>query len=176
VLRFVLASKPQSWPPDLRLLKLGSPPKPQSQASTLAAVCVAVFACAIVGGASARSSSKSSPVAGTAVVRYGSSAAIGAQHLHRYSYVILGKSAHKYVKRIKRLSPKTKVLGYDPAPELVDNCVPASWVCSGITYQEARAHDARHPNDLWILRSASGQSLINPHYRNEHLANVGSLS
>src|SRR5439155_1466887 len=70
----------------------------------------------------------------------------------------------------------TKILDYEAAMGLVDNCLPVSWWCPGITYQQAQAHDARHPHDQWILRSASGQSLLNPNYPYAHLANVGSAS
>jgi hypothetical protein len=110
------------------------------------------------------------------MVRLGSTASIGSQHLPHYSYVILGKDEVGYAARIRRQSPRSIVLAYETAPELVDNCVPVSSVCPGITYQEALAHDARHPRDQWILRTASGRSLVNPHYPYEHLANVGSTS
>lgn len=140
--------------------------------------CTVVLTCTSVAGAASGSSSSPAAhrIAGIAVLRFGSSAAVGAQHLHRYSYVLLGKSEYHYVARIKRLSPATTVLGYETAPDLVDDCVPASWWCPGITYQQARAHDARHPQDRWILRSTSGDSLVAPHYPHNHLANVGSAS
>jgi hypothetical protein len=102
------------------------------------------------------------PIAGIAVLRNGSSASADARHLYRYSYVLLGKGQYRYVARVKRLSPATKVFGYDAAPDLVDDCIPVSWVCPGTTYQEARVHDARYPNDRWILRNESGQSLVQP--------------
>jgi hypothetical protein len=90
--------------------------------------------------------------------------------------VLLGKSEYRYVRRIRRLSSATKVLGYESGMDLEDTCIPASWRCPGITYQQAQAHDARHPHDRWILRSASGESLVNPNYPHSHLANVGSAS
>lgn len=107
-------------------------------------------------------------------MRYGQSADVASQHLHRYAYVVLGDVS--YVPRIKRLSRSTKVLRYETAPELVDNCVPASKWCPGITFQQAKVHDAAHPDDPWILRTSTGGSLVNPHYPYEHLANVGSRS
>jgi hypothetical protein len=134
--------------------------------------CIAVAGAAYGSGAA----SAKRPVAGIAVLRYGSSARTGVRGLQRYSYVVLGKSAQRYVGRIKRLSPATKVLFYEAAPDLVDNCDAASPGCPAITYQEARHHDARHPHDRWILLDASGRSLVNPHYPHDHLANVGSTS
>jgi Hypothetical glycosyl hydrolase family 15 len=156
-----------------------SPHRLLRHASTLVVGgCTLVLLCITGAGAAADLSPVRSgrPVAGIAVMRLGSSAATGLRHLPRYSYVVLGKSEYDYLPRIKRLSPATKVLGYESAPDLVDGCVPASWWCPGITYQQARAHDARHPHDHWILRTASGESLVNPHYPHSHLANVGSPS
>ena len=117
------------------------------------------------------------PIPGIAVLRYGSSAALGVRHLHRYASVVLGKGEFPYVGRIKQLSPQTKVLVYDTTTQFVDNCLPASsWMCPAITYQRALAHDARHPGDPWILKDASGKSLVSPYHRQDHLANVGSRS
>jgi hypothetical protein len=141
--------------------------------------CAVLVAAAFVAGATAGPSSRrtAQPVAGIAVLRLGNTAELGARHLHRYSYVVLGKGEYSYVPRTKRLSPQTKVLVDDSAADLVDNCVPASsWMCPAITYQRALAHDARHPDDPWVLRDASGKSLVWPHDPREHLANVGSRS
>jgi Hypothetical glycosyl hydrolase family 15 len=139
--------------------------------------CLTLLGCIAAAGASPQSPARTArPVPAIGVVRFGSSARTGIQHIHRYPYVILGKSEFEYIRRIKRMSPRTKVLGYEGAVELVDDCVPASWVCPGITYQQAQAHDRRHPDDRWILRGTSGRSLINPHYPHHHLADVGSSS
>jgi hypothetical protein len=137
-----------------------------------------LLTCITVAGATAGSPAASSrrPVAGIAVLRYGSSASTGARHLHRYSLVVLGKGEYRHVGRIKRSSRTTKVLGYENATDLVDDCIPVSWVCPGITYQQAQDHDARYPRDHWILKSASGESLRPPRYSHHHLANVGSRS
>ena len=141
--------------------------------------CAVVLGFTSIASATVGSSSKTPtrPIRGIAVLRYGASAELGARHLHRYAYVVLGKGEFRYAARIKRLSPRTKVLVYDTAADLVDNCVPASsWMCPAITYQRALAHDARHPGDPWVLRDASGKSLVSPHYPQNHLANVGSTS
>jgi Hypothetical glycosyl hydrolase family 15 len=136
-----------------------------------------LLSCIAVAAATPSSHSHAKrPIRAIGVLRLGSSAGIGVQHIHRYAYVILGKSEDEYIRRIKRLSPKTKVLGYEAATELVDDCVPASWVCPGITYHQAQVHDRQHPRDRWILVGPSGQSLINPHYPHHHLADVGSAS
>jgi hypothetical protein len=146
-----------------------------------ASACVALLVSAFIVGTTAGSTSRrhpARPIPGIAVLRYGSSAELGARHLHRYAYVLLSKSEFQYGVRIKRLSPRTKVLVYDTAADLVDNCVPASsWMCpAAITYQRALAHDARHPGDPWVLRDASGKSLGSPYYHQNHLADVGSRS
>jgi Hypothetical glycosyl hydrolase family 15 len=154
--------------------------------------CALVITCtSVVSAASGLSSARAArPIAGIAVLRLGSSA--GAQRLHRYSYVLLGKGQYHDVGRIKRLSPTTKVLSYTTATGLMDDCAATGahrrhtrsrhpraasrrW-CPGITYQEAQAHDAHHPDDRWILTSASGKSLIAPHAPHNHLANIGSAS
>jgi Hypothetical glycosyl hydrolase family 15 len=110
------------------------------------------------------------------VLRFGASAELGAPHLRRYAYVVLGKGEFQYAGRIKHLSPQTKVLVYDTAV-LVDNCTPASsWMCPAITYQRALAHDDSHAGDPWVLRDASGKSLVSPYHRQNHLANLGSTS
>ena len=87
---------------------------------------------------------------------------------------------YKYLADIKSKSPGTRVLGYKSATEMADDCGTTALgreMCdSGITYQEAQAHDAAFPSDPWILRNASGQSMTAPAYPHAHLANVGSAS
>jgi hypothetical protein len=129
-----------------------------------------------VAGAMVGSPTNAKPVAGIAVLRLGSSAAMGAQHLPRYAYVILGKGEFSYARAVKRSSPKTKVLAYETGMDLVDDCIPSTWLCPAITYQQALAHDTRHPGDPWVLKDPAGRSVVNPSYPHTHLANVGSVS
>jgi len=79
--------------------------------------------------------------------------------------------------RIHAVSPTTRVLGYKSGTDLLDNCGASTDMCaSGITYQEAVAHDEGNPADPWLLRDAAGKSLTAPAYPHSHLANVGSSS
>ena len=137
-----------------------------------------LLVCIAAAGASidSRLARGRAPVWGIGVVRLGSSASTAAGHLHRYAYVMLGKGESQYVRRVKRASPKTKVLAYESGMDLSDDCLPSTWLCPAITYQLALAHDARHPGDAWVLRDGSGRSIVNPNYPHAHLANVGSVS
>ena len=133
-----------------------------------------LLACVATAGATIRAAGAPHPVRGIAVVRLGASASTGAEHLHRYSYVILGRGEYRYARSVQRSSPETKVLAYEFGMDIVDDCVPATWLCPAITYQQAAEHDRRHRDDAWILRDPGGNSLVNPHYPHAHLANVGS--
>jgi hypothetical protein len=157
-----------------RLATLLSRKQPPKSSLLLVGSCVVVLATALVAVSSAARTA--APNRGIAVMRFGSSASIGAQHLPNYAYVILGKSDEKHLKFIKRKSPRTKVLFYESGTDLQDDCFPATRWCPVITYQEAQSHDRRSPGDPWVLKSSSGQSLINPHWPHSHLANVGSIS
>ena len=159
------------------LASLHMPRRKSRPASVLLTVGM-LLACAAAAAASTavRSGGGAQPVSGIAVLRLGSSASAGAQHLRRYAYVILGKGEYKYGRQTKRSSPRTKVLAYEAAMDLNDDCAPATWLCPAVTYQQALAHDGRHPKDPWILRDRSGRSLVNPSYPHTHLANVGSVS
>ena len=47
---------------------------------------------------------------------------------------------------------------------------------TGITYQQAAAHDSANPNDPWILRDSAGRPISSTAYAHVFLANVGSVS
>ena len=56
------------------------------------------------------------------------------------------------------------------AGRTVDSCR------TGITYQQAAAHDSANPSDRWILRDSAGRPIPNRAYAHVYLANVGSAS
>jgi hypothetical protein len=150
-----------------------TPPNLRRKISALFAV--VLLTCILAAGATT-ASARRHPVSGIAAVRLGTTARTGAQHLPRYAYVVLGRGDYRYARSVKRSSPMTKVLAYETGMDLVDDCLPATWLCPSITYQEAQAHDTRHPRDPWILRDGAGRSLVNPNYPHSHLANVGSVT
>ena len=47
---------------------------------------------------------------------------------------------------------------------------------TGITYQQAAAHDSANPSDPWILRDSAGKPITSTSYAHNYLANVGSAS
>src|SRR5919108_376299 len=114
---------------------------------------------------------------GIGVERLGESASIGASNLPRYATVILAMHKSSYIPTIKSESPRTRVLGYKSSLAVASGCGSRFATClSGITYDQALAHDAAHPDDPWLLRDTAGNSIVNPHNTYLHLANVGSLS
>lgn len=118
-----------------------------------------------------------SPTPGIAVHRLGSSASIGTSNLPRYSHVNLSMAEYGYIAAIKLASPSTEVLGEKAGMTMRDDCGTLVDTCgSGITYQQALAHDAANPNDPWVLRDAAGNSITHPAYPREHAADVGSAS
>src|SRR5919108_3448049 len=114
---------------------------------------------------------------GIGVERLGESASIGASNLPRYATVILAMHKSSYIPTIKSESPRTRVLGYKSSLAVASGCGSRFATClSGITYDQALAHDAAHPDDPWLLRDTAGNSIVNPHNTYLHLANVGSRS
>ena len=78
---------------------------------------------------------------------------------------------------MKSASPSTLVLQYKEAMSLADDCGTAVDSCrTGITYQQAAAHDSANPSDPWILRDSAGKPIPNRSYAHDYLANVGSAS
>jgi hypothetical protein len=117
------------------------------------------------------------PVPGIGVLRLGEAASVGTSNLPKYSYVILAPHKYTYIAQIKAASPSTKVVGYKSAVALSEGCGSLVDTCvSGITYEQALAHDAANPGDPWVLRDASGKSIVRPSASYLHLANVGSAS
>ena len=67
--------------------------------------------------------------------------------------------APSLVSTVKSASPSTLVLQYKEAMSLADDCGTAVDGCrTGITYQQAAAHDSANPSDPWILRDSAGQA------------------
>jgi len=123
------------------------------------------------GGSTSRSAASQVAIPGLSRLAFGTYAFAGQPTLPRYSYVLLSPSDPDFVDPIKRESPKTKVLAFESASEVMNydcNCP--------ISYEAARTHDKAHPSDPWLLYSKSGQTLTMPHYDLNHLANVGSTS
>ena len=81
---------------------------------------------------------------GTLTVRLGDSAAIGTANLPNFSTVVFGMLSYKYIDQIKAGSPGTRVLGYKSATDMQTTAaLRRRRRChSGVTYQEALAHDA----------------------------------
>ena len=69
------------------------------------------------------------------------------------------------------------VLKYKEAMGLADDCGTAVDSCrTGITYQQAQAHDSANPSDPWILRDSAGKPiprpLLRPHLSGERRLGV----
>jgi hypothetical protein len=143
-----------------------------------AAALVVIGACA--GSASAGKSRTADVVAVPGLSRFalGTDGFRDPSTLPRYSYVILGTGENQLVGHIHKASPRTKVLGFESASEAVSTCSPKDpGSCqSPITYAAAVAHDAKNPNDPWLLYAKDKQSLTMPDYKDAHLTNVGSTS
>jgi len=138
---------------------------------------LAAFGLVVAVSASAPAVAATPGTPGTLTIRLGGSAAIGTSDLPNYSTVVLGMNEYSYIAGIKSKSPSTRVLGYKSGTELDDACGTYTDTCdTGITYQQAVAHDASSPNDPWVLRNSSGNSIVAPAYPNLHLANVASAS
>ena len=76
--------------------------------------------------------------------------------LSRYATVVIPNPTA--LKKIKKVSPTTKVLNFKDAMALADNCGTAVDSCqTAISYQQAQTHDAANPGDPWILLDASGK-------------------
>ena len=76
-----------------------------------------------------------------------------------------GDSVSSLIAKIKSASPQTKVLNYKEPMGLADDCGTPVDICrTGITYQQAAAHDSANPGDPWILRDSSGKPIPNRSY------------
>ena len=80
----------------------------------------------------------------------------------RYATVLVAPSL---VSTVKSASPSTLVLEYKEAMSLADDCGTAVDSCrTGITYQQAAAHDSANPSDPWILRDSAGKPIPSTSY------------
>ena len=103
-----------------------------------AVVLVAIAACA--GSASASKSRTTNLVGLPGLSRFalGDDGFRDPSTLSRYSYVILGTGEDQLVDRIHKVSPHTKVLGFESASETVSTC-------SGTDLGSARARSRTRP-------------------------------
>jgi len=138
------------------------------------AVIITVVAVAVAAVAGIAESAVPTP--GVATARLGMSASVGTANLTRFSTIILSTNQSAYLRAIRAASTGTRVLGYKSATEIAEGCADVASCASGITYQQAVAHDAAHPSDPWLAKDASGKSITAPAYPHAHLANVGSKS
>src|SRR4029079_19089526 len=112
-------------------------------------------------------------VPGTSVFRWPSNTWSGST-LSRYATVVVAPSL---VSSRKSASPSTRVLQYREPMGLADDCGTSTDGCrTGITYQQATAHDQANPSDPWILRDSAGKPIPNRTYAHTYMANVGSAS
>ncbi len=141
----------------------------------LASVLTCLIGLVLFSSASAATSAAAS---GTSVVYFGTSSWTGGtSNLPKYGNVVMSIDKHSLLAGIRSANPSARVTGYKSAIEMVDDCGNMLDTCrSAITYQQALAHDNAHPDDPWVLRNASGASIVAPSYPNAHLANVGSAS
>ena len=133
-----------------------------------------VVVLAVVLICSSASAATEVAVPGTSVVSLAESYMELRAPLPRYATVLVAPSL---VSMVKSASPSTLVLEYKEAMSLADDCGTAVDGCrTGITYQQAAAHDSANPNDPWILRDSAGRPISNTAYAHVFLANVGSVS
>ena len=114
------------------------------------AVVVVVLICSSASGATAVA------VPGTSVYRW-PGMTWSTSSLPKFASVVVAPSL---VSTVKSASPTTRVLKYKEAMGLADNCGTSVDSCrTGITYQQARAHDSANPSDPWILRDSGGKPI-----------------
>jgi len=141
-----------------------------SRVARMAAL-VAVFTVVLVG--SSASGATEVAVPGTSVYRW-PSMTWPTSSLPKFASVVVQPSL---VSTVKSASPSTLVLQYKEAMSVADDCGTGVDGCrTGMTYQQAAAHDSAHPSDPWILRDSAGKPIASTSYAHNYLANVGSAS